>query len=143
MALLSSELLSKRLQEFQGKLSQYLANRQKGQRTNPSFFTKFLDSIIATDTATAKNEHGTLTIFGRFTLKNKHDAIQKINNELNGKPQQVTYFDTDIEAARDGDLGKILEQYEDILPAKFKSKERSMKEEQERRISEREFRTRK
>lgn len=143
MALSSPKVRLERVEAFQREMDKYLNKRQRGLRNSPSLFTRFLDEFIGTATDTAKDENGTLTIFGRFTLKNKRDAIIKINNELNGKSQNDTYSEIDIDSARDGDLGKILEQFDDVLPAKFKSKESAFKDAQSKRMDEREVRMRK
>lgn len=132
--------LSQRIAAFQTKLDERLEDRKKGLRTNPSIITLLFDKIFArTETAAKKN--CTLTWFGQYTLEDKELAIGKIKTDLNGK--QVDYSEKDIDAARDSDTGKILAEYEDVLPAGFKNKERIMDNARDARITEREFRTRK
>ncbi len=135
-----------RIAELKAKLDERLVERRQGIRSNPSRFTLLFDKIFAhPETATKKN--ATLTWFGQFTLEDKEIAINKLKADLSdtsvGKVNPVIYSDKDLEALRDGDTGKVLAQYEDILPACFRVAENIMINARDARIEQAAFRTRK
>lgn len=113
-------------QQLIADLRAHLENRKKGVRDNPSMIDNLCDYLFLNnnkENVVAKK----LMQWGQYNLEDKEKAINKIISEIQSSDVNgavdFNYTETDINAAMDGETGKILQNplYANILPPRFKA----------------------